>query len=232
MKHFLYAPCVPCNSCFLAPMGALSRYGVCVAGFGPFLGLLACESPTGASQLVTGYSGVGIDVPIVGDLFHVTKTNICWRWNISPSECWVMWNITGQRNIGPNNYWPWKIHQDFVWDIPSYWPWMTCFTYFRWLNGMHIVHGIYSPVSEKRWENLLCISRANPRRKWAIFSGKPWLIKKESIMWSMWCVSLAICVGIGVSYRSSLRQSGRCFCKITLWWFAICNSKPSKLGRW
>ena len=33
-------------------------------------------------------TGVGIDVPIVGDLFHITKPNICWRSNI-PNN-WVM----------------------------------------------------------------------------------------------------------------------------------------------
>ena len=29
-------------------------------------------------------SGVGIDVPTIGDSFHITKTNICW--NLYPQE--------------------------------------------------------------------------------------------------------------------------------------------------
>ena len=36
------------------------------------------------------HTGVGIDVPILGDWFHITKTKICWRWNIT--NCWVMFN--------------------------------------------------------------------------------------------------------------------------------------------
>ena len=37
------------------------------------------------------------DVPNIGDWFHITKTNICWRWNIPflVDFSWVMWNITG-----------------------------------------------------------------------------------------------------------------------------------------
>ena len=43
----------------------------------------------GAGQ---GLVNDGIDVPTVGDwFFFFTKTNICWRWNISKS--WVMWTI-------------------------------------------------------------------------------------------------------------------------------------------
>ena len=32
-----------------------------------------------AAFIGTEITGVGIDVPIIGDLFHITKTNICWR---------------------------------------------------------------------------------------------------------------------------------------------------------
>ena len=35
-------------------------------------------------------------MPLFGDFFHITKTNICW--NLYPLCSWVMWNITGHRN--------------------------------------------------------------------------------------------------------------------------------------
>ena len=43
-----------------------------------------------------------VNVPIVGGLFHITKTNshICWRWTI-PNDSRVMWNIF--RDINPNH---------------------------------------------------------------------------------------------------------------------------------
>ena len=34
------------------------------------------------------FTGVGIDVPTIGDVFHITKTNICWK--LYPLSSWVM----------------------------------------------------------------------------------------------------------------------------------------------
>ena len=58
------------------------------------------------------WTGVGIDVPTIGDWFHITKTNICWRWNI-PIVGWC--ETLGHRNQPLNETPPFYGPIGFIW---------------------------------------------------------------------------------------------------------------------
>ena len=65
-------------------------------------------------------SGVGIDVPTIGNWFHITKTKICYDLLeiTSPISSWVMWNI----GTFTNPSWVRGFPMVFLDRAPT-WPW-------------------------------------------------------------------------------------------------------------
>ena len=120
-----------------------------------------------------------------GDLFHITKPNICWRWNIPKS--WVMWNIGAFINRCYN-----RGSLGNILGLGLY-PLMIC--YGKWDENGDGIHRDLAKWSEGEWitwKHLETLDRSTGKRGFPLETRwNPWVFRHgfcsksnlESLSW-------------------------------------------------